>query len=416
MASSSVFSGRLEAFRPVELLQMMGLGPSTGALHLHKITGEEGILYFDQGMLIGCSEHDTEALTLGSVLQQLDLVSSGELAYAFEQQTHDPLGKRIGERLIDLGILTPDQLQDVLRTQTLWIAREIARWDAGWYEVHPGEHLGPHLATPRIETQVVAMEVLRYEDAWKELREYLREGMRTRLAMAYEPPLEHPLRFDIASWRVISKVNAHATVRRIASALRVPEMLVAQQAGELVRMGLLVPLGPGGGPGLPAEAKRLDMRHFDLFTLLIGMEHEWHKRKSLTGRLIAMAGFINKTMAAFGEACQANGLSLAPDTLASLLAEQGLTGIGEYQFKIERNRIDLDDFQHFCKRVLDGSARGAIETAKVFYDSVFGVLEGGLEATFEAINARVASPVERTQNREAWEALFLTFSEQESIG
>lgn len=413
MVGSSVFSGRLEAFRLVELLQMMGLGPSTGELHLHRDTDEEGILYFNQGALESCAEHDTEALTLGHVLQQLDLVSSGEIAYAFEQQTHDPLGKRIGERLIDLGIITHDQLLEALRTQTLWIARELARWDTGSYEFHPGEPLPPSLAAPRLEAQVVAMEVLRYEHEWEALRGYLPEGMRTRLAMTLEPPADHPLLFDVADWRVIAKVNTHASVRRIATALHMPELQIAQQAGRLVHAGLLKPLGATGRPGLPAEARRLDMQHFDLFTLLIGMEHEWHKRKSLTDRLVALAGFVNKTMAALGEACQANGLSLAPETLATLLAQKGLLGVGEYQFVIARNRIDVEDFRRFCKRALDGSAHGAIGTAKLFYDSVFGVLEAALRTAFEAINARVASPVERTQNREAWEALFLTFNEQE---
>lgn len=410
---SSEFSGRLEAFRLVELLQMMGLGPSTGALHLHKDSGEEGILYFNQGALESCAEFDTEALTLGHVLQQLDLVTTGEIAYAFEQQTQDPLGKRIGERLIDLSILTHDQLIEALRAQTLWIARELARWDTGWYEFLPGDPLPPPLAAPRLEAQVVAMEVLRYEHEWEALQGYLPEGMRTRLAMTLEPPADHPLLFDVADWRLIAKVNTQGTVRRIATALRVPELQVAQQAGRLVHAGLLKPLGSAGQPGLPDVVRRLNMQHFDLFTLLISMEHDWHKRKTLIGRLVALAEYVNKTMAALGEACQANGLSLGPDTLATLLAQKGLLGVGEYQFVIQRNRIDVDDFQRFCKRVLDGSAHGEIGTAKLFYDSVFGVLEGALRTAFEAINARVASPMERAQNREAWEALFLTLSEQE---
>src|SRR5262249_53607907 len=132
---------------------MMGLGPSSGALHLHKDSGEAGILYFDQGALVSCAELDTEALTLGHVLQQLDLVAAPELDYAFRQQTADPFGKRIGERLIDLGLITPEMLHDALRTQTLWIARELAQWGTGWYEFHPGEQLPPQAGMPRIDAQ-----------------------------------------------------------------------------------------------------------------------------------------------------------------------------------------------------------------------------------------------------------------------
>jgi len=39
VSNASVFSGRLEEFRLVELLQMMGLGSNTGALHLYESLG-----------------------------------------------------------------------------------------------------------------------------------------------------------------------------------------------------------------------------------------------------------------------------------------------------------------------------------------------------------------------------------------
>jgi hypothetical protein len=35
-------------------------------------------------------------------------------------------------------------------------------------------------------------------------------------------------------------------------------------------------------------------------------------------------------------------------------------------------------------------------------------LQQALRAAFEAINARIASPQDRAQNQEAWEALFQT--------
>ena len=52
MSNGSVFSGRLEEFRLVELLQMMGLGSNTGALHLHQDSGRTGLIYFDSGALV----------------------------------------------------------------------------------------------------------------------------------------------------------------------------------------------------------------------------------------------------------------------------------------------------------------------------------------------------------------------------
>ena len=44
MSSVGVLSGRLEEFRLVELLQVMGLGAATGALHVHEADGRAGLI------------------------------------------------------------------------------------------------------------------------------------------------------------------------------------------------------------------------------------------------------------------------------------------------------------------------------------------------------------------------------------
>lgn len=265
MSNASMISGQLSEFRLVELLQMFGLGSNTGALHLRQPSGHTGLLYFEGGALASCTELDTEALTLGHVLQQLDLASATQIDHAFQLQTHDPLGKRIGERLVDLNIISPEQLSHALKTQTLWTARELALWDDGTYEFHRDECLpAADHSSQHIDNTQVVMEVLRYEHEWERLKPWLPNGMRTHLIMANDAPLDHPLSFHASAWRIISRVNSQRTVRRIATSLHTPEVDVARMLGPLVREGLLVPLGAAGGPGLPEEAERLSMHRFDL--------------------------------------------------------------------------------------------------------------------------------------------------------
>ncbi len=158
----------------------------------------------------------------------------------------------------------------------------------------------------------------------------------------------------------------------------------------------------------------MSMQNFDLFTLLIGMEQEWLKRKTHADQLVVLASFINQTMHALEEACQDNGLHLSSETLATLFGREGLRSVQGYQFRIADNRIDVYDFTLFCRRIFESSAHGAIGGQKAFYDEMMDLLQRGLEAAFHAINARIASPIERVQNREAWEALFMTFRGQPS--
>ena len=95
------------------------------------------------------------------------------------------------------------------------------------------------------------------------------------------------------------------------------------------------------------------MNNFDLFSLLIGMEQDWLKRKTPLDHLVALATFVNRTMKALEDECQENGLNLAPDTLLSILSREGLLGLDNYRFRIAQNRIDID---HFAD-LLPGSAR-----------------------------------------------------------
>ena len=412
MPQDSVLKGRLEGFRPAELLQVMGLNASSGTLHLHSRDDRTGLIYVDAGSIVGSIEMDTEALTLGHVLQQLNMATAAQLDRAYLMQTQDPLGKRIGERLIDLNILGRDQLTIALKTQALWTLREMALWREGTYEFRPDEQESVGSGDLHLSTTQVVMEMMRYEGEWNELAEQLPDGTRTHLALAPIPPAHRPLKFPSSVWRIVAHVNSQRSVRRIATAVRQPEEAVAHQLATLVRDELLLPVGATNLPGLPDEAERLSMKNFNLFSLVQRMEQDWIKKKTPVDQLVALATFINLTMQSLEEACRNQQLGLAADTLAILLARERLSSINGYDFKIDHNRIDVDDFAGFCKRSFDGNMRNHLQVAPEFYHGALETLLHALGTAFEAINARIASPRVRSQNKEVWEALFATFRGQ----
>ena len=85
MAQARTFQGRLEDFSLVDLLQAMNLDNKSGALHLNADHGGSGIVYFDRGVIVGAQEQSREALTLGNVLQQLQLASKQQMDHVFYQ-------------------------------------------------------------------------------------------------------------------------------------------------------------------------------------------------------------------------------------------------------------------------------------------------------------------------------------------
>ncbi len=415
--ADTVLSGSLKDFGLVEVLQVVELGGMTGAIHLKQSDGHMGIIYFNEGKLANCSEIDPGALTLGDVLQQLGMTTFHAIEQAFAQQLQDPFGKRIGERLISMGAITEKQLKEALKTKTLWTIRELALWQEGIYEFFASpnvQKLLPYGETSLdIDVMRVTMEMIRYGDEWQTLQQFLPQGINTTLQMA--PAIPYALRFDVRSLELLTHVNLYRKVRRIASAIRRPELDVARDLSQLVQQKFLQyiyqevsPRMNGRKVRLPDPAEKLRLENFALLDLISRMEQEWDKRRTPMEQLPALVEFINWTMDALADACRTNGTDLEPNTLRTLMFTEQLYYMGNYQFIVEQNHIDVDNFSGLCYEILNGD----IQKAEAFYDEASKVLQRLLSCIFDAINARVANPRERIENQEVWEAMFEQFALQ----
>jgi hypothetical protein len=414
-AGTTVLSGSLKEFGLVEVIQVVEMGAMTGAVHLKHSSGRMGILYFNEGKLATCSEFDPGALTIGDVLQQLGMTTFTYIEQAFAQQLQDLLGKRIGERLIMMGAITEQQLQEALRTKALWTIRELGLWQDGSYEFIASPNVQKLLpygeSSLEVETMRVTMEIVRYSDEWQQLRQFLPQGMRTSLKMAQS--IHHAMNFDMRTIELFTYVNLYQRIRRVACALRRPEMEVAREMGQLVQQQLLFPIPqelvpPSNGRKvrLPDPAERLRLENFELLNLIERMELAWDKHNTPMEQLPALVEFINWTMDELTETCRAKGIELDLNTLHSLMYNERLTNMGTYEFRVEQNHIDVEDFAALCRNVMGGE----MLNATAFYDEAALVLQRLLCCVFEMINARVANPRERLENQAVWEVMFEQFS------
>src|SRR5436305_8439884 len=250
MNTATALSGSLSDFGLVEILQVVELGEMTGAIHLKQSNGRIGILYMNKGKLASCSEMDPGALTVGDVLQQLRMTTYHHIEEAHAQQLQDPLGKRIGERLVLMGAITEKQLHEALRTKAIWTARELSLWHEGTYEFFPSpniQKLLPYGEAPlNIEVVRATMEMVRYSDEWQTLSQFLPQGIRTTLQLI--PAIAYTMRFDVRTLELLTHVNLYRRVRRIASAMQRPEMEVARDLAQLVQTKFLAPLYQDNSP------------------------------------------------------------------------------------------------------------------------------------------------------------------------
>lgn len=421
MTANALLKGSLKNFNLVEVLQVMELGSMTGAINLKQGVRRSAIIYFNQGKMANCAEFDADALTLGDVLQQLKMATSEQIEHAFSQQLHDVVGKRIGERLISMNVIVQQQLREALRTKALWTARELSTWHDGDYEFIASpdiQKLLPYGETPLdIEVMRVTMEMVRYTDEWTAIKEFLPQGMQTMLQMSSRIP--HSAQFYTHTVELFTKVNRFHKVRRVACAMQTPELDIARELAQLVQQNYLLPMpslqsNPPPDDGrrvrLPNPAEKLRLEHFQLLNLLSRMEQAWERHPTPMGRLPIMVEFINWTMEELTEACRVNGTVLDSNTLHYLLANENLYYLGNYQFQVNENHIDVESFTALCDEVLNEN--NDLKKAHAFYEGASISLQRMLSHIFETINARVADPQERVENQEVWEAMFQQFAEQ----
>ncbi len=416
--TDTLLSGSLNEFGLVEVLQVMDMGGMTGALHLKQNTGRSGIIYFHQGKIANCAEFDPLALTVGDVLQQLQMATYEQIEYAFSQQLQDVVGMRIGERLIRMNFITPQQLQEALRTKAFWTMRELGLWQEGDYEFIASSDIHkllPYGETPLdIEVMRTTLEMVTYADEWQQMQQFLPHGMRTLCQLS--PAIPRPANLPVRLVALIMMVRNHQRVRRIAIALRQPEMEIARKMAQLVQQRLLIPLAQNVLPpvntaqknrfNLPDPAEKLRLEHFALFDLLSRMEQAWENQRMPHEQLRVLVEFINWTMDALAEACRANGTELDSNTLQSLLYRENLYFISNYSFTITQNHIDVNGFDLLCRGILQGD----MSKAEIFYKQASETLLHILSSLFHSINARIASPRERMENQEVWEAMFEQFA------
>jgi hypothetical protein len=111
-------------------------------------------------------------------------------------------------------------------------------------------------------------------------------------------------------------------------------------------------------------------------------------------------------MDALAETCRANGIELDANTLRTLMLNHNLWHMGSYEFRVDQNHVDVDNFTALCYEVLGDD----IKKAAGFYDEASTVLQQLLISIFEMINGRVANPRERMENQAVWEAMFEQFA------
>jgi len=129
------FGGRLETLDLTALLQTLAVGAASGRLTLTRLD-RHAVLVLRNGRVVYASGGSAGETLAGRLLRE-KLVAEADLMTALDRQYDGTGFKRLGEVLVEMGILAEGTLQTVVRRRMEELIGEILAWKGGFFRFEP---------------------------------------------------------------------------------------------------------------------------------------------------------------------------------------------------------------------------------------------------------------------------------------
>ncbi len=126
------FVGKLEEFRPSDLLQIIASNQKSGKLALTRFDAQ-GIIVLRRGKIIYAASTSARE-TLGNLLLCEGHITKEQLLSALEEQHQADQDQRLGSILVDSGAIHPGTLERVVRQQIGKVLSEFSSWKTGFFK------------------------------------------------------------------------------------------------------------------------------------------------------------------------------------------------------------------------------------------------------------------------------------------
>ena len=155
-------NGSINTMSVSDLLQVLAVGKKSGLLKFSFGKVLKGI-YFERGTIVGSSTNDPKEY-LGQVLIHYGKIDEAQLQAAMELQrsrtaeANSAAKPRLGQILVEQGILTDEDVREVLQIRTLEIIYDLFIWNEGRFEFCVEGPLPPDFTRVNVDPTKVIME------------------------------------------------------------------------------------------------------------------------------------------------------------------------------------------------------------------------------------------------------------------
>ena len=214
--AEAVLSGDIAAFRLPDVLTLLSTARKSGTLLLGH-GARQASLFFDQGALVFASSTQ-EQFRLGSILLRKKKITPEQRARIDELMLRD--GGRFGERAVQEGVLTEDQLRDFLKIQVSEIVFDAFLWDGGTFSFVHDATLPPYAVTISIDLPNLMMEGARRINEWEQCLRLLPD--KSVVFRVVTTPRDEKITLTAEEWKLLFLINGQRTLEELCEAADAP--------------------------------------------------------------------------------------------------------------------------------------------------------------------------------------------------
>src|SRR5262245_61021742 len=128
----NAFSGRLDNIALPEVLNFLAVTGKSGRLGLTRREGQ-GMVLMRRGRIIYAASSSVRT-TFGNVLVSRGVIDESALLEALERQHFAPEEKRLGQVLVEMGRVSPNDVEEAVRYQIGLVLTELCQWTTGFFK------------------------------------------------------------------------------------------------------------------------------------------------------------------------------------------------------------------------------------------------------------------------------------------
>ena len=231
--------GSLKEASLPDVVQLLFLGRRSGCLSLAD-RQRHGSIYFQEGWITYASIVNRRD-RLGDTLLASGAVSRAQIEQALALQAGAP-GRRVGELLVSLGVLTPQDLRRHVRLQIEEAVYTLFAWDTGTFNFEAGVRPEGQDELERINPESLLLEAARRVDEWS-LFEKKIPSFDLIFAVLTAQVEGHHAELTEAQRRIVPLLDGQRDVREVIDASGLSEFETAQALYGLLTAGLAHKVG-----------------------------------------------------------------------------------------------------------------------------------------------------------------------------